>query len=829
MLRRVAVRMFCVGLAAAAIGCGGGDPPPKPDTVKSRVEAVPSEADADGVAKVTVTATLVDSADRSYQATEVTFSLVGPGRPSAASVSGSADGIATTTLTSFEAGQTSITVRVDGEYLSQRPLVTFRHPGGGRVSFVETPKVAVAGEPFDVKVKVEDATGAPKTDATVALTPGEGFADAPIDGPVTARTNDAGEAYFSGLSLQRAARGFTLVAVSEGLSPAASEGIEVKPAALSSEQSSVTVLPTTARLDIDDIRVTVTARDRFGNGLEGVGCSVSSSEGSDVLATPTPTGQDGTSVVSLEASLVGERTVSGTVGGRAIPKTASLLVLAGPPDEARSSLTGPSDPIPADNESEAELVARLVDGRGNPVSDAEISITSTLGTISLLPMRTDDGGEAVLRIRSGFEGAATVTLTALGRTLQTTVIFAPNTAHHFELTGVPAQVVAGTPLSVTVTVKDAQGQTVQGFQRMVTLSVSTPGASLPVTSTFTFSAANAGSQTLSLAPFTQVGQVTLTATTTFLTSRAVTGSTTFEVTPGPLARLYFRPLEAVPVAGESFPPLWVILADAFNNLVTAPTDILLSCTGTSLQGQTTVTSVGGAATFVGISIPRAGNVYRLIATAPTSSAPAEFSEPFDIRPGPPAPHLSLLNANPETVVAGAGEALRVKAQVVDLFGNAVPGVQVQMTTDVAGDVVSQPAPTDEAGESFATLLSTTAGPRYFTGTIGGVPMAFPVFANILPAAAEASASRLDASAATAVADGLDAVTVRLLLLDAFGNGVFGSTPAWSTDLGEIDLVSGSTDAFGAATAVLRSTTAGTATVTAEIDGLRLQAQVTFTP
>jgi hypothetical protein len=91
----------------------------------------------------------------------------------------------------------------------------------------------------------------------------------------------------------------------------------------------------------------------------------------------------------------------------------------------------------------------------------------------------------------------TATDTANGSLLGgATVAVNPAAADHFVL-GVPASVSAGTPFDVTVTVVDAYGNTVPGYQGTVTFSSSDtdPGVVLPAD--YTFTPADGGSHTFS--------------------------------------------------------------------------------------------------------------------------------------------------------------------------------------------------------------------------------------------------------------------------------------------------------------------------------------------
>ncbi|MBB9579880.1 inverse autotransporter beta-barrel domain-containing protein [Escherichia coli] len=88
---------------------------------------------------------------------------------------------------------------------------------------------------------------------------------------------------------------------------------------------------------------------------------------------------------------------------------------------------------------------------------------------------------------------------------------------------------------------------------------------------------------------------------------------------------------------------------------------------------------------------------------------------------------------------------------------------------------------------------------------------------------------LQAGRTTAVADGNDVITYTLNVRDVAGQPVKDKAVQWSTDLGTLSPLQGTTSAQGEATVTLTSTQAGQAVVNATVDGKQISAQsVTFT-
>ncbi|EPO2217498.1 Ig-like domain-containing protein, partial [Escherichia coli] len=143
-----------------------------------------------------------------------------------------------------------------------------------------------------------------------------------------------------------------------------------------------------------------------------------------------------------------------------------------------------------------------------------------------------------------------------------------------------------------------------------------------------------------------------------------------------------------------------------------------------------------------------------------------------------------------------------------------------------GQFTQQDAVTNAAGAASATLTSTQAGNAQVSLSLNGT--------TTTVSAPRVSFTQqlyltLQAGRTTAVADGNDAITYTLNVRDAAGRPVKDKTVQWSTDLGTLSTLQGTTSAQGEATVTLTSTQAGQAVVNATVDGRAVSAQsVTFT-
>jgi len=192
----------------------------------------------------------------------------------------------------------------------------------------------------------------------------------------------------------------------------------------------------------------------------------------------------------------------------------------------------------------------------------------------------------------------------------------------------------------------------------------------------------------------------LTATATGL-SRAT--SSTFSVIAGPATQLVFGQQPGTITGGTIFSPAVKVRAlDALGNLATSFTGDVTAALGVNpggrpLDGTTTVTAVGGVATFFILSVARANTGYTLIASA--AGLPGVESVPFDVLIGP-ASHLDF-QTRPHDEIAGG------------TLGN--PYVQLR-GEDAGGNLDT----------TFTGLVTVVIGSNPGGGTLSGITSATAV-------------------------------------------------------------------------------------------------------
>src|SRR3989454_576530 len=167
----------------------------------------------------------------------------------------------------------------------------------------------------------------------------------------------------------------------------------------------------------------------------------------------------------------------------------------------------------------------------------------------------------------------------------------------------------------------------------------------------------------------------LTATATGL-SRAT--SSAFTITAGTATELVFGTEPGTTVANHQISPAVKVRAlDAFGNIAagfTGAVGVALGSNpgGATLSGTTPVAAVGGIATYLDLSVNKAGTGYTLTASA--SGVPSVTSTAFDVTPGT-ATQLAF-TVQPANTVAGA--VINPAGQVTALDAAGEPGAGLKL-------------------------------------------------------------------------------------------------------------------------------------------------------
>src|SRR5204862_1913818 len=267
-------------------------------------------------------------------------------------------------------------------------------------------------------------------------------------------------------------------------------------------------------------------------------------------------------------------------------------------------------------------------------------------------------------------------------------------------------------------------------------------------------------------------------------------SSSFNITAGVATQLAFGTEPGTTVANRQITPAVKVRAlDAFGNVATGFTGAVAVALGSNpgsatLSGTTPVAAVGGVATFVDLSLNKAGTGYTLTASA--GGFTPVTSTAFDITPGT-ATQLAFTQ-QPSTTVAGAAISPAVQVTALDPAGNAVPGftgtVTVALGTNPGGSTLGGTTTVAAVNgvASFSPLTLDKTGTGYaLTATATGLNTATSSSFNIT--AGVATQLAFGTEPGTTVANRQITPAVKVRALDAFGNVATGFTGAVAVALG----------------------------------------------
>ena len=278
---------------------------------------------------------------------------------------------------------------------------------------------------------------------------------------------------------------------------------------------------------------------------------------------------------------------------------------------------------------------------------------------------------------------------------------------HFVVTA-PGSVSAGTAFSLTVTAKDASGNTVTSYSGSVGLTASSGSVSPISTGT---SGWVSGVWTSSSVTLTTVGSITITANDGS-GHTGVSGSIT--VSPGALDHFVFASIDSPQYAGMGF-SITVTAFDANNNVKTDWTgsvSLTASNGGSVLPSSLNIAS-GGAVTGA-VSVSKTGTGVTLGASAGGKSG---TSGSFNVNPGA-LDHFGFSSvSSPQT----AGTAFSLTVTAYDAYNNVKTDWTgfVSLTESNGGSVSPSPLTISSGGQVTSMVTVSLAGTGVTLGASGG--------------------------------------------------------------------------------------------------------------
>ncbi len=434
-----------------------------------------------------------------------------------------------------------------------------------------------------------------------------------------------------------------------------------------------------------------------------------------------------------------------TSGGLASPFSVPITVTPAAASQlsfsVQPSSTGAGAAMtPAVQVTARDALGNLATGFGGPVS-LVIGTNPSGGTLSGATSQDATAGVAVFGGLSIDKAGVGYSLTATSGTLTAatstgfTITAGGVSASQSTVIASASAITAGSNMStITVTAKDAIGNPISGAT--VVLSATGTGNTLsqPAASTDAFGVA---SGTLSS---TVAESKTVSATVNGIGLIQTAGVT---VIPAAASALVFTGHPSTVGAGVTISPSVQVTAyDQFGNTATAYSGLVSIALGANpgggvLSGTIAQTAVAGVASFLDLSIDKAGTGYTLTASGVGLSAGA--SNAFDITVGGVSASQSTVNAAPTSITASAGSSLStITVIAMDAFGNPLQGVTAVLAATGSGNTLTQPVGTTNAsGVATGTLSSTMAESKTISATIDGVDITQTAAVLVSPAAANA--------------------------------------------------------------------------------------------
>jgi len=581
-------------------------------------------------------------------------------------------------------------------------------PGPGKLRFAAPPGDAIAGQPVSVRVLLLDEEGVANKDfggsATIRLQKNPSGDE--LDGRLSVSVS-GGAAVFEGLTLHKAASGYTFFVQAPGFAPAETPPFAVKAAAASTIRFSTQPSDVAAGTAMTP-PVRVSASDAFGNvaadWVSAVALAVKPSDGG-LLGNTSVYPVDGVATfdaISLRKPGAGYslHATSESLAADSRP----FSVLPGAPARL-VFVQQPSDIVAGVPFSPAVSLA-LEDAFGNPATSSTASVT--------IEARRDDASAPVLgtAVQAAVGGVATFddasvgkagngwTLTASSPGVEGATSEAFNVARGpaaaLAFTRQPQSAEAGDTFSVAVSVVDATGNPVEDASDRIGLWVLPYGSGATLLGTVTRTAA-AGVAVFDDLSLRKSGRgYALAAYGAGL--RGATSSE-FDVLPGPAAQLAFAQQPGDAVAGVAVSPaVRVVVQDRFGNPVPQSSAVVaVSAEGGSpgaLRGTLSARAADGVAVFGDLELRVAGAGWTLLAQSPGLAAAR--SAAFAVHPALPA-ELSFATQPPAST-AGRAMSPAPSVAVLDAFGNRVVDSAMSISLSL------------KPGAAAATLLGTATRP-----------------------------------------------------------------------------------------------------------------------
>ena len=657
----------------------------------------------------------------------------------------------------------------------------------------------------------------------------------------------------------------TVSAKIAGVALTASPTVEFTADVFDPAKSAFLVQPTSGSAVVADgvqsWTATLTAKDGLGNELSSLDPAKVLFAVDEAVAVSGVTNHgDGTYTATLTSKKADSFPV--TAKYDSVPTAdspASVVFVAGEPDAKQSTLAVDETSVIVGASVTATVTIK--DANGNAASGRQASVTASKSGSVVGVCVTNTFGVCAVQVTDTV--AETVDLAATiggqdvtGSPVTVTFGYGEVDPDRSKLQVSPAAQLAGSPVTVTVTVTDVSGNGVAGLSASQ-FTVTGKSAGLPelVLSSFTDQGNGVYRYTTTskdAGTFNLVGQVSGTMLkqkpdVTF-TAGAVCVGSACQPTPnnsGNITRFEVTTDNRI-ANGSSANQVTARAYDAYGNPVSGAQVTVVDQTTGELAGALKPVSAGGVTTgpnglaTVGFTSAKAGQ-FQVEGTIDTAR-PATGAQTLSFVPGSVDPAKSVLAVSPNQVTVGSSVTATVTAK--DSFGNPVGGVTVMLGSDSAdvkfggsGSETSASCTTQTSGAALGTcqvkLTSRIAGSHKVTASVGGAQLGgSPAAVRFTTGPAcftdcdpvdPAKVSRVEVTKNGSVDNGVDADVATVWVFDRYGNPVPGAAVASAavTSTLTVKTPEVATDADGVAKVSYTSKTKGSAVARITAEGTEL--------
>lgn len=724
------------------------------------------------------------------------------------------NGMSVIRLTSKEAGGAQVTVRLNtAEY--KAPAVIFNADsnsgviGKDSITADKLTEVANGSSSVTFMATVKDANGNPVPEVMVAWQTSRGSLSA-----ADSKTNASGVAI---VSLTSTHAGTAQVTASVNGRPgnaplitfsADSRSARIEKANFTRDKSSAVAN------GIEGIAYTAIVTDSHSNPVPQLPVAWRTSQGS-LSSQSSVTNEKGEATVILSSTLAGTSVVTATPS-EGLPAQAEAVNFVA--DPASASISEQDVKVDfasrlADGLETARFSVTVKDAHGNVVPGVSVRWTTSLGELETAQSVTDGNGVATITLKSVTAGIAQVDASVRAtRTKAPTVNFRadPSTGviNSKDVTADKSIALANGEewITFSTVVKDGNNNLLEG--QTVNWATSNGVLSSPVSTTNTAGVATVRlKSTLAGSAQVMVSLHGKSASAPVVTFTADAGSG--EIAEGDLS----ADKTSLLANGKAVATFKAIVKDAQGNLLSGQTVAWSTNLGTLSTNTSTTDSNGIASVALKSTVAAQA---QLTATLRGKGVKAPIVT-FTPDAGSAVIDSKNLTADKDSAVANGAETVTFNAVVKDAGGNLVPGVAVKWQTSM-GNLSHAESITSAAGIATVTLKSTLSGAAQVTGSVNGTEARAPlVLFNADSSSGGIGKDDITASKLTAVANGLDTITVTAIVKDAGGNLVPGVAVKWKTSQGSLSADETMTDGAGQAVVALKSVVAGAAQVSASIN------------